>query len=144
MEHGWKALGFDSNHQGKDSWFAADVTWGCTVLQHDSVRTWLDQNTPDFILLHVGTNELDPSNYIDVSANPDEIELWQLNAPNEDVEVIVALVIDRYPNDSRVTLFNDNVQILVEKRIAEGAMLRPRRPTRRFGLPPRLGWSIRS
>lgn len=123
VSHGWDVPNFDFNHQGHGGWTAAQIAWGPTGFPQDGVRAWLVQNPSDFILLHIGTNGLDPSNSTDVAAILDEIDRWRSNTFTEEVQVIVGLIIDRDPTDWRVSMFNDNVQTMVEARIAEGATL---------------------
>lgn len=123
VSHGWDVPDFDFNHEGHDGFAAASIAWGPTGYPQDGVRAWLDRNPADFILLHIGTNDPDPSNYIDVAAILDEIELWESSASSNEVHVIVALIIDRSPNDWRVTLFNENVETMVEERIESGAKI---------------------
>ena len=123
MEHGWDVPDFDFYHQGHGGWTAEEIAWGRVGFPEDGVRYWLDRNPADFILLHIGTNGLDPSNSTDVAAILDEIDLWKENTFTEAVQVIVGLIIDRDPNDYRVSMFNENVQTMVEERMAEGATM---------------------
>jgi hypothetical protein len=102
--------GFDANHEGHAGWSDASVA--------DNVYAWLVSNPPEIVLLHIGTNGLDPSEE-DVEDILDEIDRYESNR-NSLVWVILARIIDRIPNSATTTDFNDNVQDMAEARILAG------------------------
>lgn len=111
---------FDFNHEGHGGWTASEIAWGRTGYPTDGVRAWLDINPSDFVLLHIGTNALDPNNDIDVEAILDEIDLWEGSAGGNPVTVILALIIDQDPINPDVVAFNNNVRAMANLRINNG------------------------
>jgi hypothetical protein len=81
----------------------------------------LNQNPPDVILLHIGTNSLNPD-ASDVADILDEIDEYQSDTGRA-VTVFVARIIDMAPNYPLVTQFNDNVEAMVQGRADFGAEL---------------------
>jgi hypothetical protein len=112
--------GFDFNHEGHGGWTASEIAWGQTGFPTDGVRAWLNSNPADIILLHAGTNGLDPSGDIDIEVILDEIDLWESSAGGNPVTVILALIIDQVPLNPDVTAFNNNVSIMASDRINNG------------------------
>jgi hypothetical protein len=119
LSHGWAVLS-DFEHEGHGGWSAFDIAWGHILDGTDGVFAWLDGNPADIILLHAGTNGLDPSGDIDVEAIVDEIEDWENSAAGNPVTVILALIIDQDPINPDVTTFNNNVLAMANSRITAG------------------------
>ena len=71
---------------------------------------YLESYPADVILLHIGTNQIEPS--------PDDVEriLNGIRASAPDVPVIIARIINRYPYSAVTTEFNDNVEAMVRAR----------------------------
>jgi hypothetical protein len=71
---------------------------------------YLETYPADIILLHIGTNGLEPS--------PDGVEdvLDSIRASDPDVYIIVARIIDCYPHSEVTSTFNDNVEAMVKAR----------------------------
>jgi PelA/Pel-15E family pectate lyase len=71
---------------------------------------YLDSYPADIILLHIGTNKVDPS--------PDDVRdlLDNIRKSDPDVFIIMARIINRYPYDETTTSFNDNVEAMVKAR----------------------------
>ena len=92
----------------------------------DGVYKWLNQNPADVILLHAGTNTIiRRQTAVGMERILDEIERWQADN-NQALTTLVAKIIDkqRNPTDSQnVTTYNNNVQSLVNTRIAQGENL---------------------
>ncbi|MBI9070061.1 MAG: putative Ig domain-containing protein [Melioribacteraceae bacterium] len=102
----------DPDHEG---W--PGITAATTAL---NVYNQLEANTPDVILLHIGTNDLtaDPSDVEDIL---NEIDRFETDY-NKEIWVLVAQIINRTGtvDPSKVpltTLFNDNLEIMVNTRI---------------------------
>jgi lysophospholipase L1-like esterase len=81
----------------------------------ESPGPYLNYYFPDIILLHIGTNDLDP--------NPSDVShiLDNIRAYDSDVFILVARIINRYAGSdpyyrSLTTEFNDNVQAMVAAR----------------------------
>lgn len=75
---------------------------------------YLETYPTEIMLLHIGTNQLDPS-----SADVENI-LNQIDAYSKNITVILARIIDQSPNQLDVHAFNDNVETLANTRIAQG------------------------
>jgi lysophospholipase L1-like esterase len=105
---------FDSDHEGHGGWTDSQI--------RDSVIGFLTANPADVVLLHIGTNGLDPD-----PAQVGQI-LDNIDAVSEDITVILARIVNRKCcTDSSpcsecgtTTTFNDNVQAMAEARIASG------------------------
>ena len=71
---------------------------------------YLESHPADIILLHIGTNHIDP--------NPDDVNdiLDGIRASDPEVPIIVARIINRYPPSDVTTRFNDNVEAMVRAR----------------------------
>jgi len=71
---------------------------------------YLETHPADIILLHIGTNGLEPS--------PDGVEdvLDGIRASDPDVRILVARIIDRYPHSELTSTFNDSVEAMVRAR----------------------------
>jgi len=111
---------FDYNHEGHGGWTAAEIAYGQTGYPTDGVRAWLNLNPSDFVLLHIGTNALDPNAYTDVAAILNEIDIWENSAGGNPVTVLLALIIDQDPLNPDVVAFNNNVLAMANNRIAAG------------------------
>ena len=102
---------FDKNHEGHsgrtDDWIASNV------------YSFLSTNPADVVLLHIGTNDLlqvPPDNSPNDIANIlDEIDRY-----DENITVVLARIINRYPTTTTVTTFNNDVQTMALSRIASG------------------------
>jgi lysophospholipase L1-like esterase len=83
---------------------------------------YLNYYTPDIILLHIGTNGLDTTtSYLEELLNYfDDFE----DSTNTQIWVILAKIINRVPNSSISTTYNDNIQKMYERRIAKGDKLK--------------------
>ena len=76
---------------------------------------YLETYTPDIILLHIGTNGTDQAGGTladDVENILDEIDRFEDSA-NVDITVFIARIINRVPNQSYVTTFNNNIENMV-------------------------------
>jgi lysophospholipase L1-like esterase len=71
---------------------------------------YLETYPADIILLHIGTNGLEPS-----SDGVRDV-LDSIRASDPDVYIIVARIIDRYPHSEVTGTFNDNVEAMVKAR----------------------------
>lgn len=78
------------------------------------VFDWLQLNPADLVLLHIGTNELDPS--------PDDVEqiLQEIDRFDQNITVYLARIVNRASYSETTTQFNFNVQAMAEQRIANG------------------------
>ena len=79
---------------------------------------YLSVYTPDIVLLHIGINGI--TGYNGTSSVDVENILQWIKEYNPNIWVIVALIIDQFPNISQVTTFNNNVSNMVNARIDQG------------------------
>jgi lysophospholipase L1-like esterase len=88
---------------------------------NSGIYNWLTQKPADIILLHIGTNSLDPNGQADVAAILDQIDLWEQNAGQYPVQVFLARIIDENPTNPDVTTYNNNVQAMALDRVNNAA-----------------------
>jgi hypothetical protein len=113
--------GFDPDHEGHGGWRDDEIVDGRPG--EGKLADWLDAFQPDIVLLHIGTNGLDPS--------PDDVEaiLDEIDAFSPDVWVVLALIILRascdggpQPPECQETMdFNDNVEDMALDRVNNSA-----------------------
>ncbi len=98
--------GFDADHEGHPGWTDAQI-----ALQ---AAWFLGDNPADVVLLHIGTNSLNP--------DPTDVEqiLNTIDSVDENIIVVLALIIDRAIHEPMVTQYNDNISAMAISRIAAG------------------------
>jgi len=101
-----------ADHEGHAGWTDADIVDGKTG--QGKLADWLIAEQPDVVLLHIGTNALDPSpndvrDILDVIDNYDR-SVW----------VILARIINRSTYSQATTDFNNNVAEMANLRITNG------------------------
>jgi lysophospholipase L1-like esterase len=106
--------GFDPDHEGHAGWTDKRIA--------HNVYNWLVAYQPDIVLLHIGTNVLDPS--------PNDVEkiLDEIDRYSKRITVFLARIINRScstdippcPQAQMTTDFNDNVEAMALTRIANG------------------------
>jgi len=84
------------------------------------VYAWLNQNPADFVLLHVGSENLAAASVDAVETMLDEIDRWERDHHTE-VRVLLARVVDHRPPDPRIAVFNDQVEAMVKDRVKNPA-----------------------
>ncbi|MCA9924416.1 MAG: hypothetical protein KC421_18695, partial [Anaerolineales bacterium] len=109
--------GFDNNHEG----YGGKKTQFFVV----SLANWVEDQSADIVLYHIGTNDV-PNGIDDAIINTNTI-LDQIDAKSTDVTVVVAQIINRTCNgpncaveQAATSTYNDNLQILVDDRVAVG------------------------
>jgi hypothetical protein len=116
-----------ADHEGHPGWSDDEIVNGVPgdPDPNNKLATWLNVHQPDIVLLHIGTNDLDPSatGADDVEAILDEIDVYDLDA-----WVILARIIAR-ENDifsgnppttgTDTTTFNNKVETMAQARIAD-------------------------
>lgn len=100
----------DTDHEGHDGWTSQQIA--------EDVYRFLSLNSPDIILLHVGTNgfnvEID-----DVEAILDEIDRFEIDH-KQSVTVLLAMIINRRERHPETSQYNNNLDRLASKRAASG------------------------
>jgi hypothetical protein len=106
----------DEDHEGHGGWTAFELAWGRAMDGTDGVFSWLEKNPADFILLHAGTNDLVNTDEQDIEDILDEIDRWENSANGNPVTVVLAQIIDRVPNEPKVSSLNNAVAAMVSGR----------------------------
>lgn len=109
----------DPEHEGHNGWTDSQIA--DNIYNEPGGENWLISQTPDVILLHIGTNNLS-INPSDVEMVLDEINEYEV-ATASTVNVIVARIIDWVPNNPSVRIFNNNVETMVKNRLDYGTEL---------------------
>ncbi len=126
---------FDKDHEGHGGWHADHPNYSSLSIV-DSVYTWLVKNPADYVLLHIGTNDLGELEIFnqtslqqvnDVSAILDSIDKYESDYAVE-IPVFLARIINRTDNGSTSTVnetdtttaFNLQLQQMAENRISSG------------------------
>ena len=106
----------DPEHEGHNGWRDDQIVNGNPIYPDaGKLNEWMADYEPDIVLLHIGTNGLDPS--------PDDVEdiLDEIDNYSLETWVILARIINRIdhvcPNNSATTIFNDNVEAMAQDRI---------------------------
>jgi lysophospholipase L1-like esterase len=111
---GWGIPGFDADHEGHGGWRDDEIVNGKLQYPNDGkLADWLVAEQPDIVLLHIGTNGLDPS--------PNDVRniLNVIDAYDPDVWVILARIINRNSYSQVTTDFNDKVEDMAHDRILD-------------------------
>lgn len=101
---------FDGDNEGHPGWTSYDIA--------EHVYHFLEMNTPDIILLHIGTNDWSRSSS-GVESILDEIDHFESNN-GVSIKVILALIINRSSHSSLISDFNANVYTMARRRIDNG------------------------
>jgi hypothetical protein len=112
----------DPNHEGHLGWRADEILNGKTSEPAaGKLANWLPASQPDVILLHIGTNDITQGNQDanEVNAILNVIDAYE--AENiKNVPVVLARIIDRVPNNPATTAYNNDLNTMAAKRIANG------------------------
>ena len=105
---------FDGNNEGYTGWTSHQIA--------DKVYSFLDKNTPDIILLHIGTNDVTLGQAADaegVERILNEIDRFERNKGVK-IKVVLAYIIKYKKDPSWTARFNNNLKTMVENRINTG------------------------
>jgi len=105
------ALFDDGDHEGHIGWTDDEIVDGNGVPAEGKLDEWLALYQPHVVLLHIGTNGLDPSPD-DVADILDVIDNYSL-----DTYVILARIINQSTYNAIVTQFNNNVENMAYLRV---------------------------
>lgn len=107
--------GFDFNHEGHSGWTSSQVA--------ANIQSWLAANPADFILLHIGTNDIGvkspPAIVGDIETILNNIDTYETNNTRS-VKVILAQIINRQQYSPDTTSLNNLLAELVNTRKAAG------------------------
>lgn len=118
--------GFDQDHEGHPGWKADEIRDNIYLSGED----WLTNNPPHVILLHIGTNDIGAGENLtnivtEVEAILDRIDQYEADN-NTEVVVFVARIIRLLFgsfNGTETTAFNNQIESMVNQRIANGDKL---------------------
>jgi hypothetical protein len=103
---------FDSDHEGWPGWTAPRL--------RENIYGWLSENTPDIILLHIGTNggnwEEKPAELEDLLDEIDHFETEQ----HHSIIILLAKIIQRKPYDENTAVYNQEIEQIAQNRILNG------------------------
>jgi lysophospholipase L1-like esterase len=107
---------FDRDHEGHYAWYADQI--------RDNIYSWLMANPADIILLHIGTNDIVDGQPVceiagEINEILDNIDIYETDH-NDTIRVVIAKIIDRFPNSCSTIALNDEIQSLYDTRIAAG------------------------
>lgn len=106
---------FDRDHEGYPGWQAAGGEGGGIAA---NVYNWLKTNPADFVLLHIGTNDISNSNQ---SADKVASILDEIDRYSRDTVVVLALIVNRNDDKKAATSqFNLDVKAMALDRISRG------------------------
>jgi hypothetical protein len=112
----------DPNHEGRDAWRADEILNGRpSAPAEGKLVNWLPAGQPDVILLHIGTNDITWGNQDanEVNSILNVIDAYEVTS-GKNILVILALIIDRVPNSPATTAYNNDLNAMATKRIANG------------------------
>jgi hypothetical protein len=98
---------FDPDNEGHPGWTSWEIA--------DHVYEFLEQNTPDVILLHIGTNDRAGGRVDGVERILNEIDRFKKDH-NKKIKVFVALIINRWLWDRTIEKYNANLLALLQNR----------------------------
>lgn len=90
-----------------------------TILDTITDGPYLESYQPDIILLHIGTNgndDVDGTSAVDIENILNEIDRFE-DSTNVSIIVFLAKIINRSPNQSYVSTFNNNVEAMAIDRV---------------------------
>lgn len=113
----------DADTESFGGYSAIQLAYGLTGFPVDGVRAWLTDNPADIVLIHAGTNSLNPNGQGDIEAILDEIDLWENSPGSNQVTVLLAMIIDQDPIEPDVAAFNNNVLTMAAARITDDILI---------------------
>ena len=98
---------FDPDNEGHPGWTSFDIS--------KKVYGYLVTNTPDIILLHIGTNDRAGGRVDGTEKILNEIKRFEKDH-NRKIHVFVALIINRWLWDKTIEKYNKNLKAMLEAR----------------------------
>jgi hypothetical protein len=108
----------DPEHEGHNGYTDSNIAYN---IYNNGGENWLNQNPPDIILMHIGTNHLD-NNPSAVESILNEIDEYESDSGRR-VIMIRARIINMVGGNAVVTHFNDNVEAMAKNRPEYGVDL---------------------
>jgi len=107
-------IDFDNDHEGHPAYTAKQVT--------DNISQWLEANPPDIILLHIGTNCFQQTTQANIEEILINIHRYE-EKHHHQITVFVAKIINRQQPSEYITKYNDDVELMIKRRIQNGDSL---------------------
>ena len=110
--------GFDNNHEGHIGWTADEI--------RDNVFDWLSANPADYILLHIGTNDITLGGQnaaeivTEVEGILDEVDRWETSSGNSATVILARIILrtDNFARNQTTIQFDDALEAMVSARVA--------------------------
>jgi lysophospholipase L1-like esterase len=112
----------EPNHEGHYGWRADEILNGrISEPAAGKLASWLPVSQPDVILLHIGTNDITQGNQDanEVNSILNVIDAYEVTS-GKNIPVVLARIIDRVPNSSLTTAYNNDLNTMATRRIANG------------------------
>ena len=97
-------VGFDSDHEGNRGWRADQID--------ANINSWLDQYSPDIVLLHIGTNDVSQEQSNSSTANDIGNILSKIYKYSSKTVILLCKLI---PRDDNLYQENEDLNVLVEQ-----------------------------
>lgn len=97
----YRGLAFDSDHEGHWGWRVDEIL--------ERIDGWLSRNTPDVVLLHLGTNDIFQSNGVESTLSELNELIVRLRSANPDVVIFLAKVIGANQHDTLLQELNNGI-----------------------------------
>ena len=115
--------GFDQDHEGHSGWRAGQIRDNLYL----SNGNWLPAFTPNVILLHIGTNDFGKQSLADIVNDVegilDRIDQYETDNDTEVVVFVARIIRFLYDGFNETTNFNNQIETMVNQRIANGDQL---------------------
>ncbi len=116
--------GFDYESEARAGYSAQELANGSPTRDLDypnsGIYAWLESHPADFVLLHLSPRNLRTADASAVALILDEIDRFERDHQRP-VRVLLARVIDRKPQDPRITAYNNEVAGMVRARVKDPA-----------------------
>ena len=109
----YRGLAFDSDHEGHWGWRVDEI-----LLEIDR---WLLSNTPDVVLLHLGTNDIFQSNGVESTLSELSELITRLRSASPEVVIFLAQVIGADRNDTLLQELNSGIASLASTLTTSGS-----------------------
>jgi|SRR5690606_8958679 len=114
---------FDKDHEGRSGWSISCDTSGSIL---HNIKDFLSLNTPDVILLHIGTNDISSNDNIETMVSELNSLIDSIHDFNQDIHIILSKLVYRIYPDSLIDStkkFNSFVENMAINRITNNSKL---------------------
>jgi hypothetical protein len=111
----YKGRQFDRDHEGHPGWESICFLNGAPGKGNDNLSVWLNQYTPDIVLLHVGTCDIIYGNSISSAIDNIEQIIEILRVKNPNVVILLAKLIPMMNREDRIAEINAEIERLAAR-----------------------------